>query len=439
MGLFFGTDGIRGIACEEISGSLAYKVGASLASMVKNAKILVGRDTRVSGQFLAVSFCAGAMSGGATVTDVGITPTPAVAFLTKSLNYDFGVVISASHNGKEFNGIKVFDKNGYKLSDKEEERVERGFIKTRIQSFDMLGKYENKKGLVKKYEDFLVSNGTDLTGLKIVLDGSNGALYSIAPSVFKRLNAQIVTIACKNDGMKINDGCGALNPQKMARTVLQQGAFMGFAFDGDGDRIIACTSEGRIIDGDIILYAMAKQLKKEGRLKKNTVVGTSHTNMAIEKKLNAEGITLIRADVGDKYVLAKLLEQGLTLGAEQSGHVILKDLTTTGDGILTAVVIASMLKAEREKTQSKTFDVKPYPQTNLNVEVSDKLRIMNNEEICSCIRKEQNKISETGRITVRASGTENKIRIMVESENKAVCDEVAQYIKSVIKEKDMEI
>lgn len=439
MGLFFGTDGIRGIACEEITGSLAYKVGASLASMVKNAKILVGRDTRVSGQFLAVSFCAGAMSGGATVTDVGITPTPAVAFLTKSLKYDYGVVISASHNDKEYNGIKVFDKCGYKLSDKEEERVERGFIKSRIQPFDMLGKYEYKKGLVKKYEDFLVSNGIDLSGIKVVLDGSNGALYSIAPSVFKRLNAKVVTLACKNDGMKINEGCGALNPQKMARTVIKSGAFVGFAFDGDGDRIIACNSSGRIIDGDVILYAMAKRLKKEGKLKKNTVVGTSHTNMAIEKRLKKEGISLIRADVGDKYVLAKLLEQGLSIGAEQSGHVILKDVTTTGDGILTAIMLASMLKAESKQSRLDLFDVTPYPQTNLNVEVNDKLRIMNNEEICSCIRTEQNKIGSSGRITVRASGTENKIRIMVESENKEQNDEIANYVKSVIKSKDLEI
>lgn len=439
MGLFFGTDGIRGVACEEITNELAFKVGASLSSIKENAKILIGRDTRVSGQFLTFAFCEGAMSGGADVIDVGIAPTPAVAYLTQSMGYDYGVVISASHNPKEYNGIKVFDGKGHKLSDKEEERVERCFIKTRTRPYYKLGKYESKKNCVKRYEDFVLSYGVDLDGAKIVLDASNGALYSIAPTVFKKLNAKVMAIASKNNGMKINDECGALYPRKLAKAVVEQGALVGFAFDGDGDRVIGATAKGRIIDGDVILYALAKELKNKGKLKRNVVVGTSHTNMAIEKKLNEEGIGLIRADVGDKYVLAKLLEHGLTLGAEQSGHVILKDLTTTGDGILTAVVISGLIKESIEKKCGDIFAVEPYPQTNINVTVNDKLRIMNNEEICDQIRKEQNEMAEKGRITVRASGTENKIRIMVESENKDKNDEIAMRIENAIKIKDTEI
>ena len=421
MGLFFGTDGIRGIACEEISGSLAYKVGASLASMVKNAKILVGRDTRVSGQFLAVSFCAGAMSGGATVTDVGITPTPAVAFLTKSLNYDFGVVISASHNGKEFNGIKVFDKNGYKLSDKEEERVERGFIKTRIQSFDMLGKYENKKGLVKKYEDFLVSNGTDLTGLKIVLDGSNGALYSIAPSVFKRLNAQIVTIACKNDGMKINDGCGALNPQKMARTVLQQGAFMGFAFDGDGDRV-SVVYGGEEVDGDSVLYNLALALKID-----DGVVGTTLSNSGLDKALKSVGVSLIRADVGDKYVSELMRKEGYRLGGEQSGHFVISPHSQTGDGILTALILSAHLY--KKGVLSKPMRITALPQTTRSFALpSDTVR----EELNSVIKQAEARLGREGRLIVRPSGTEPKLRVTVESQDGQVAIEIIEAFSKVL-------
>lgn len=438
MGLFFGTDGIRGVACEEITNELAFRVGASLASLKKNAKILVGRDTRVSGQFLSLAFCEGAVSGGATVSDLQIAPTPAVAFLTQKLGYDYGVVISASHNSGEYNGIKVFDRFGHKLTDKEEERVERGFIKTRISAYDKLGKYENKKSYLKKYEDFLISHGENLKGAKIVLDASNGALYGIAPRVFNKLNATVITRACKNKGIKINDNCGALFPQNLAKAVVKNGASMGFAFDGDGDRIIAVTKSGRIIDGDLILYALAKDLKRRKKLKKNTVVGTSHTNMAIEKRLKEEGISLLRADVGDKYVLAKLLEHDLSLGAEQSGHVILKDLTSTGDGILTAIVISKLL-TNAEKSGENIFDVTPYPQTNINVSVNDKLRIINNEFICDVVRKKQNEMGSSGRITVRASGTENKIRIMVESENSQRNQEVAKVLQSAIKAKDMEI
>ncbi len=438
MGLFFGTDGLRGIVNEDLTFSLAYKVGNALGTLCSGAKILVGRDSRISGSYLTLALASGAMSAGAFVVDVGVIPTAGVAYLTRVGSYDYGVVISASHNSGEYNGIKIFDRFGYKLSDKEEERVERCFIHDKTNDYPYIGKFESDANLSKRYIDFLTKSGKDLSGLSVVLDGANGAGGRIAPAVFRKLNASVVASCCSMDGKKINENCGSLYPQKLIGRVNRYKADVGFAFDGDADRLIAVDEKGGIIDGDMVIYILAKYLKSKGKLNGNTVVGTSHTNMAIEEALKKDGIEFLRTDIGDKYVLAKLMEKNLSLGGEQSGHVILKNTSTTGDGILTAIAIASLL-VETGKKASELFDVKLYPQENRNVIVKDKLRIINNEEFASAVAKLQNALENKGRLMVRASGTEPKIRIMVESENVEINKSYADILQELIIKKDGEV
>jgi phosphoglucosamine mutase len=437
MGLFFGTDGLRGIINEDLTVTLASRVGNALSQLTDKAKILVGRDTRISGSLLTLGFAAGALKGGASVTDAGVLPTAGVAYLTRTLGFDYGVVISASHNGGEYNGIKIFDRNGYKMGDKEEEKVERRLIRDKINEYPDVGQYVQDLNLAKKYEKFLISQGTPLDGLKIVLDGSNGAAHKIAPAVFRALGASVVASSCSGDGRKINDNCGSLYPARLIARVNRYKADVGFAFDGDADRLIAVDEKGGVVDGDMVVYLLASVFKEKGLLKGNAAVGTSHTNLAIEEALSEKGIGFLRTDIGDKYVLAKLVEKDLSIGGEQSGHVILKDVSTTGDGILTAIKLAGILK-ERGGRFSELFDVKLYPQVNRNVVVKDKLRIINNEEFSSAVAREQTGLIGKGRLMVRASGTEPKIRVMVESPDEKENERIADLLIKLAKNCDGE-
>lgn len=436
MGLFFGTDGIRGKVNADLTFDIAYKIGNALSILKDNPTVLIGSDTRVSGSYLTLGVASGAMSGGARVLDAGIVPTAGVAYLTKKIHADYGVVISASHNSAEYNGIKVFDSDGYKLGDKEEERVERCFIHEKTNDFPDIGEFSEDFSLTRKYADFLSDQVTsNLEGKTVVLDCAFGAAYSVAPEVFKRAGAKVIAENSDNDGLNINNGCGALFPENLAKRVVKQGADMGFAFDGDADRVIAVDEKGKIIDGDMIIYGLARHLKTQGKLSKNTVVGTSHTNMAIEEKLKEEGISMIRTDIGDKYVLAELIDKKLSLGGEQSGHIILKDIATTGDGILTAITVANMIASEK-RAMSDIFEVDLYPQANINVVVNDKFRIMNNEILSKEIVKRNEELSGKGRIMIRASGTEPKIRIMVESKDKELNESIAGGIASLVRKID---
>ena len=433
MGLFFGTDGLRGIANEDLSFDLAYKCGNALSSVKKNPTVIIGRDTRVSGDYFTLAVAGGVMSGGGSVIDLGVIPTAGVAYLVRELGADFGVVISASHNPREYNGIKVFGPDGYKLSDKEEERLERCFIHSKVNDFPDIGRFRSEPNYIKKYESFLSeSSAVSLEGLSVVLDGANGAACRVAPAVFRRLGASVVASNCSDDGMRINDGCGALYPETLVKRMQRYKADIGFAFDGDADRLMVVDKDGRIIDGDMVIYMLAKYFKEKGRLKDNTVVGTSHTNMAIEHALAREGIDFIRTDIGDKYVLAKLVERDLTLGGEQSGHIIIKDLHSTGDGILTAIAVANML-IDKGASISELFDVVLYPQTNINVPVDDKLKVINSQLLSEKIAELQARLGGQGRIMVRASGTEPKIRIMVESAKEQINLEFANELVSVVK------
>ncbi|MCQ2387325.1 MAG: phosphoglucosamine mutase [Clostridia bacterium] len=418
---------------------MAYKIGNALSILKDRPTILIGSDTRISNTYLALGVAGGAMSGGARVVDAGIVPTAGVAYLTKKIGADYGVVISASHNSGEYNGIKVFGPEGYKLGDKEEERIERCFIQSKTNSYPNIGTYEQDFNLIKQYRDFLIgASEHSLKGKTIVLDCAYGASHRIAPEVFRKLGANVYATNCINDGLKINRDCGALYPEGLSKKVLRYKADMGFAFDGDSDRLIAVDEKGNIIDGDKIIYGLAKYLKNLGKLKGNTVVGTSHTNMAIEDGLRKNGIDMLRTDIGDKYVLAKLLERNLSIGGEQSGHIILKDIATTGDGILSAIAVVNMI-INLKCTLSEALDVELYPQTNKNVVVSDKFRIMNNEELSKEIVKFNTELEGKGRLMMRASGTEPKIRVMVESKDKELNDKIANQIVEYIKRIDEEV
>jgi len=415
MSKFFGTDGIRGVVNEFLTFDIAYKCGNALARRGESVKILVGRDTRTTGDYLFSGFAGGALAAGAEITYIGICPTAGVSYLTKKLNMDYGVMISASHNPAEYNGIKIFNSNGVKIDDKDEEVLE--------SSFDSLI-YLNKKNKINYYDkhietycDYLV-NCIDmrLDGLKIVIDSGNGAAYSIAPNVFTRLGAMIIPISCNNDGLNINRNCGALFPEVLSEAVLKYKADMGFSFDGDSDRIIACDENGNIIDGDMIIYILSKHLKSKNKLNKNIVIGTRHTNMGIEQNLRKEGIKLIRTDIGDKYVIAKMNELNASLGGEKSGHIIMFDHMSTGDGILTGVKIAEVIKASNCRLSTLVCrDL--YPQINIDCFVKDKIKVINSQKVFDEIKKQEEILGVDSRIMVRYSGTEPKIRIMVESKD----------------------
>lgn len=439
MGVFFGTDGLRGRINHELTFDIAKKVGNALSCVKKNPKVIIGSDTRVSNNYLMLAVAGGAVSGGAKVIDIGIAPTAAVAYVTKTLNADFGVVISASHNSGEYNGIKIFGKDGYKLSEKDEQSLERCFIHERHNFYPNFGSFTQRFGLIKLYERHLLSSSLrKLDGLKIVLDCANGASYKVAPKIFRELGAKTLAINSKNDGLKINEKCGALYPEKLAEKVVKTNSDIGFAFDGDADRLIAVDEKGDVIDGDKILYIFAKYLYLKGKLQPSAVVGTSHTNMAIEKELKDLGVELYRTDIGDKYVLAKMLEKNVKIGGEQSGHIILSDIATTGDGILTAINTCNIIKAENKKL-SELNTIKLYPQVNKNVSVKDKFRIMNSEDLNREIIKFNSLIGSSGRVMIRASGTEPIIRVMVESPNKDLNERVACQIIGKVTEIENEV
>ena len=413
MGVFFGTDGLRGKVNGDLSYDLAYRCGNALSSFAGGkAKILIGTDTRKSASLIMLGFACGAVNDGAKVTSVGVCPTAGVSYLTKTLGYDFGVVISASHNPAEFNGIKIFDKTGIKLSEKQEEQIEKLFLKESALSFDKLGTFEFLPNYVNLYKDFLI-NSSDclLEGLKIVLDLSNGASSFIAPKVFKKLKAKVIVLSGKPDGLNINRDCGALFTRNLVEKVKKCRADIGLAFDGDSDRLIAVDERGNVVDGDKLIYLFACIYKKYGRLTPSIVVGTRHTNMGVEQALGDMGIKLIRTEIGDKYVSAKLIEQNLLIGGEQS----------------------------EQKPLSSYFNFECFKQANINVEVHDKMKVINSEKLSKEIEKEEQCLCGEGRIMVRVSGTEPFIRIMVETKSKQTSEVIAQKMAQIVSEVDREL
>lgn len=432
MSIFFGTDGLRGIVNKDLNNDVAYKCGNSLSRLCPGGKVVIGRDTRTTGPFLVSSISAGLMDGGVDVVDAGILPTAAIAYLTKHEGFDYGIMITASHNPSEYNGIKIFSKKGEKLDPSEEELVERGLILPVHLLSKEIGSYCQDSKLPNKYLSFLLNTAfTRLDKIKIVLDCSNGASYKLAPTLFKKLGAQVIKTSCRNDGTKINHNCGSLFPEVLAAKVKKYNADLGLAFDGDADRLIAATKDGQIIDGDKILTTLAKCLYKNGQLNNNTVVGTSLTNMGVEAELNRYGIRLLRADVGDKYVAAAMLREGLSLGGEQSGHIIISQFIHTGDGLLTALQLCCHLVQSGEEL-GLFCHVDLYPQVIKSLVVKDKLRVLGSEVLTNAIASVQQELAGNGRVLVRASGTEPKIRIMIESLSKSRSMALADYLANVI-------
>lgn len=438
MGVFFGTDGLRGKFNDDLSFSVIYNLGNALGSEVFGAKILIGRDTRRTGELITLAFSCGAMNAGANITDIGVCPTAGISYLTQSHRFDFGVVISASHNPAEFNGIKIFDKTGKKIGDRWEEKLEKKFLKQVSTSFDMVGSYKQDYKLVNDYSNYL-KNLFDFSmqGKKIVLDTANGASFKIAKTVFLSKKASLIMLSDKPDGININKNCGALHVEELRESVIKNRADMGFAFDGDSDRLIAVDEEGKVITGDELVYLFAKFYKQTGRLTTPVVVGTRHTNMGVETALLKNGISLLRTEIGDKYVSAKLIEKDLLIGGEQSGHIIVRDLLSTGDGILNALLVSFIVSKTGEKL-SKLVDVDLYIQENVNVEVKDKLQVINSARLAEVTEKIERELDGKGRIMIRVSGTEPYIRIMVESQDRALSKQKAKEVAEIVRQIDAE-
>jgi phosphoglucosamine mutase len=450
MARIFGTDGIRGTSnIYPMTAELALKVGMAAAiHLSKNhngtKRVLIGKDTRLSGYMFETALTAGLTSMGKDVLLLGPMPTPAVAMLTRSMRADLGIMISASHNPYFDNGIKLFDKNGYKLSDEDENAIEELLAKDLneyLVKSDSLGKVERLKEPSGRYIEFVKSSfpsGYSLRGMKIVVDCANGSNYKIAPTVLYELGAEVIPIAVSPNGLNINENCGSTHIENIRNKVLESGADVGISFDGDADRLLMIDEKANIIDGDNILAIIAAKLKKEGRLNKNTVVGTVMANMGFEKYLQSQSIKLVRTAVGDRYVSESMESNGYNLGGEQSGHVILKDYNTTGDGLLASLFILSYILESQEPASKCCRLYNPMPQVlkNLRYNTAAADNPLDNDNIKAYIANKQKEHQDTIRILVRKSGTEKLIRVMVEGEDSALINTIAEdlvaYINSCI-------
>ncbi len=446
MGRLFGTDGVRGIANKELTCELAYKIGRAgayvLAKEKSDTKIVVGMDTRISGDMLEAALVAGICSIGTDVISVGIVPTPAVAYLTRKYSADAGVVISASHNPVEYNGIKFFNSQGYKLSDDIEEEIENIVLDDKDISANPTGEKVGRRiiinNAVKEYTDYIKKSvTTDFKGLKIAMDCGNGAAYQAAPMLIKELGAEVEVIHNTPNGININVNCGSTKPEEVQQLVLETKADIGISFDGDADRLIAVDEKGRIVDGDHVMAVCGLHLKKKGKLSKDTVVATVMSNMGLDMCLKAEGIDIVKTKVGDRYVIEEMLDKGYSLGGEQSGHIIFSDHNTTGDGLLTALQLISVVK-ESGKNLSELADIMTtLPQVLINAKVSSEKKnsYLEDEVINSEIKKLEEKFHGEGRVLIRPSGTEPLVRVMIEGKDQDEITEMAQNLAHLIEER----
>lgn len=443
MNKLFGTDGVRGEANKFITSDLAFKLGKAAAYLLKethhkNNAIIIGKDTRISGDMLESALAAGICSMGVDVYLLGICPTPAVAYLARNLDFISGVMISASHNPAIDNGIKFFDSKGYKLPDKMEEAVEKFIIEEKTDSLpkvpgDQTGRIYSGVDLLDHYKKFLVEKFSLNTGdLKIVVDCANGSASKIMPEILKLNNCNFKAIHNQPNGININLNCGSTHLESLKEEVLKEKADVGIAHDGDSDRVLFIDHNGQEIDGDMVMAIVAKDLKKKGLLKKNLVVGTVMSNLGLKKFLEKENIDFIEANVGDRYVLEEIKKNKGSFGGEQSGHIIFLDYNTTGDGILTALVFLRLLKESGVSTEALFKDFIKYPQVLENAKIARKNGWEKNPVIQENIKKAKEILGNDGRILVRASGTENLIRVMVEGNNQEKINEIATDLKNII-------
>jgi phosphoglucosamine mutase len=445
MARLFGTDGVRGIANADLSCELAFKIGQCgarvLTSEVHRPRILIGRDTRLSGEMLQSALVAGICSVGAEAVDVGVVPTPGVAYLTREHDADAGVVISASHNSYEYNGIKWFNAEGYKLPDAVEDRIEsmiRGSEPLgELPVGAQLGRPIRAASAHKKYIDFLCGGiQADFSGLKVVLDCANGAASNYAPEVFGRLGAVVHSYFNTPDGCNINDLCGSTHPQRLQQLVVELGADVGLAFDGDADRLLAVDENGVLVDGDRIMAICAMNMKQKGLLKGDTLVATVMSNLGMKNTLRRAGIQVVETAVGDRYVLECMREQGYNLGGEQSGHIIFSDKSTTGDGMLSGLELLKVMTERGCSLSDLARGVEIYPQVLVNVQVSNerKFAYKENAAIMSRIAQAEEQLNGKGRVLVRTSGTEPLIRVMLEGEDEVLIDQQAIAISKTIEQ-----
>ncbi|CAH0122666.1 MULTISPECIES: phosphoglucosamine mutase [unclassified Paenibacillus] len=437
MGKYFGTDGVRGIANQELTPELAYKIGRCggfvLTSQAEKPKVVIGMDTRISGPMLEAALIAGLLSIGAHVIRLGVVSTPAVAYLTKALEADAGVMISASHNPVEDNGIKFFGGDGFKLFDETELEIERLMDAAADELPRPIGKElgtvtadENAKFRYLEYLKTTVPNTFE--GLKIVLDCAHGAAYELAPKLFRELGAEVVTIGSEPNGLNINEHCGSTHPEALKAEVLRHGADLGLAFDGDADRLIAIDEKGEEVDGDYILCICGDKMNRLGKLKDGTVVTTVMSNIGFFKAAEQLGLNTAKTAVGDRYVMEEMRRGGYNLGGEQSGHVIFLDYNTTGDGMLTGIQLVSTLKDSGVRLSELKSVMRKYPQVLVNVRVADKSKYQGNEAIAEAIAKVERELGDNGRVLVRPSGTESLIRVMAEGPDK---EQLEYYVAQI--------
>jgi len=449
MGKYFGTDGVRGVANRDLTPELAFRIGRAEGNLAAarasgRPKVLIGRDTRISGEMLEAALTAGLLSAGADVYRLGIISTPGVAWLTKTLQADAGIMITASHNPVEDNGIKIFGPDGFKLTDEEEEQIERLLDEPEDKLPRPVGGGVGRLlDAAEKAEDYLNHlSGTiqgDLQGLKVVLDCAHGAASYHAPRLFRRLGAEVWVIGAEPDGININDGVGSTHPSRLQEEVKRQRADVGLAFDGDADRLIAVDEEGQIVDGDYIMCILARSLKEQGRLAKNTLVTTVMSNIGLYQAMRELGIDTEQTAVGDRYVLEKMLEGGFVIGGEQSGHVILLDYNTTGDGMLTALQLVQVIRQSGKTLGQLKQVMRKFPQVLHNVRLKRaeaKTSWQQHPAIMEAIGELERRLGDAGRVLVRPSGTEPLLRIMAEGPDEAL---LRQHILRIAEIVDREL
>ncbi|MEW6096445.1 MAG: phosphoglucosamine mutase [bacterium] len=446
MSKLFGTDGIRGVANQyPMTPQFALQLGQAAANRLSSKgkpKIVVGKDTRISSDMLEAALSAGITSAGGDVLKVGVLPTPAIAYLTKTFSAQAGIVISASHNPFDNNGIKFFGTNGLKLKDEIEDEIEEALAKSEEVIYPTgagIGNVIEVTNAHLQYLNFIkstITNSLYLNGEKIVIDCANGATSFVASSLFQELGAEVIPLNCQPNGTNINLDCGSLHPEKTAETVKAQNAMVGFCYDGDGDRVIAIDDDGKIVDGDFIMAICAKYLKENDMLNNNLLVTTVMSNIGLYIALKKLNIDVVKTKVGDRYVIEQMLEKGAVLGGEQSGHIIFLDYFTTGDGILTSIQLLTIMQKTYTPLSKLAQIMKKYPQVLINVKVKDKKTDLNTiPELQLAIKLGEEALKEEGRILVRYSGTESLARVMVEGPTEDEINKIAKNIASVIEEK----
>lgn len=444
MGRLFGTDGIRGVAnIPPMDSETALKLGRALASIVRvkgrNHRILIGKDTRISGYMLETALESGISSMGVDVLLVGPLPTPGVAFSTRSMRADAGIMISASHNSYEDNGIKIFNRDGFKLPDDQEDEIEsllnsppNGALRADPDRIGKAFRIEDANGRYIVFLKNCIEKDCSLEGMKIVVDAANGAAYRVASQLLFELGVEVIMIGDRPNGKNINLNCGSLHPEQLIKKVREVGADCGIAFDGDADRVVFCDEAGQLLDGDDVLAMAALYEKKKSSDAMKGVVGTVMSNLGLELLLKDNKIPFFRSDVGDRYVLSTMLQHGLTLGGEQSGHIIFLEHNTTGDGLLSALKVLSIMQMEGKPLSKYRTLVTRYPQLLINVKVKERVPFSEIPSIQSCLEQSEKELGGKGRILLRYSGTEKKARVMVECESSDLCQKVAERLAGVI-------